>query len=100
MLIKQNMNLVEGIILMYKTGDFTDTELLTLVNDIYDWDNSHDGVVKSDSLLRKIYDEKIGESHYPAMSQFADDIVSEAVERFEKLIKTTMRKCAYRFISR
>ena len=101
MLIKDNFGEnLRGETYMYRTGDFSNTELIELVNNIYDWNTSTDGVVDPTSLLRKTYDEKVGKDGYPSMSQFSEDITREAAGRFEKLIKTTMRTCPYLFIAK
>lgn len=84
---------------MFGVGNLTDTELLKLVDDIYDWNHSKDGTVKTNSFLYNTYNEKVKNEYY-SINQFSDDIVNEAADRFEKLIKTTMSKCAFKFIAR
>ena len=54
----------------------TDSELIILCNDIYDWTHG-DGTLNPESELRKLYDMRVLE----------DLILAEAHERFSKVAK-------------
>ena len=75
--------------------NLTDTELIVLCNEIYDWDHGN-GTLNPDSLLRKLYDQH--EKEYFAVLYFRDDIINEAYSRFHKVAKTLIVSKAGLFI--
>jgi len=63
---------------------FTDSELIILCNDIYDWTHG-DGTLNPESELRKLHT-KIQADYYDI--RFLEDLIlAEAHERFSKMAK-------------
>ena len=78
------------------TKDLTDTELIILCNDIYDWDHSSHGILNQDSELRKLHIKH--EKEYYAVQYLRDDILNETYERFHKVAKVLIANKAGLFI--
>jgi len=66
------------------TKNLTDSELVILCNDVYDW-NHGDGTLNQDSELVKLF--KKHKEEYFAVHYLKDDIINEAYNRFHKVAK-------------
>jgi len=75
--------------------NLTDTELIILCNDIYDWDHGN-GTPNQDSELRKLHIKH--EKLFYAIQYLRDDIINEAYNRFHKVAKTLIVSKAGLFI--
>ena len=64
----------------------TDSELVILCNDIYDWTHG-DGTLNPKSELRKLYDQHRIRYELYDMRVLEDLILAEAHERFSKMAK-------------
>ena len=77
------------------TKNLTDSELVVLCNDIYDWDHGN-GTLNPDSQLKKLHEKH--EKLFYAIQYLRDDILNEAYERFHKVAKTLIVSKAGLFI--
>lgn len=69
--------------------DLTDSELIELCNDIYDWDTSKDGTINKEGSMRKFLEENKNE--YYDIHYLKDMVLFEAGNRFTKLTKMLIR---------
>jgi hypothetical protein len=75
----------------------SNTELITLCNEIYDWEHGNGDMDKESKLYEIMH---FDNSIFSDILMLRDFIINESADRFEKVVKILMLRQTWRFIRR
>jgi hypothetical protein len=75
----------------------SNTELITLCNEIYDWEHGNGDMDKKSKLYEIMHYDNI---IFNDIHLLRDSIIDESADRFEKVVKILLLRQTWRFIKR